>query len=278
MNRRFICYNPSYPGKNFSYHPIISNKPNIHASGTAANIRKLHFEINAVEEVYDDATQMLINLPTSQFPLSFGVKFHEMHTRVERLLVKLLDFFHISVDPSLLPTTEASQGTHRYHIAVLEAFTKPDNPLHNQLGDKATQDVLRAWRLWRNKWVRKTSIDEMQQESTMKNLRKARAEMPLVMEKLRVAVSFTNALARTGALIVQHLDDGNSCWRGKRNEGSSQHSSVEKNSPGQAENANPQTKTPGRAKGTARSAKNIPAKKPRKEYPWMSILAHEDNH
>lgn len=85
--------------------------------------------------------------------------------------------------------------------------------------------------------------------------------MPLVMEKLRVAVSFTNALARAGAQVVQCLDDedGSWGWSVKRKE---------------------RKKGGGRGGGVvADKEQDVPEVKSEREfYPWMSVLAHRDNH
>jgi len=90
--------------------------------------------------------------------------------------------------------------THRYHAAVLEAFRRADNPLKGILGGQEAQDILWAWKRWRNKWVKK-DVDGLME--AVEDLRRVGVDMPVLCERLRESVSTANALARKGVQIIQ---------------------------------------------------------------------------
>ncbi len=161
-----------------------------------------------VYEIYDDSIRRLIESPHEKiFPVDIADNFQKMHARIEILLVKLLDFFDLAVDAGREPGDKSGTEKHRYHAAVVEAFTKEDNPLKGILGQQQPQAILRAWRLWRNKWVRRESDGDIAEENAMNNFKKAAAEMSLLMERLREAVSLANTYAREGVQVIQSLTD-----------------------------------------------------------------------
>ncbi|KAI4188102.1 MAG: hypothetical protein L6R41_002353 [Letrouitia leprolyta] len=57
------------------------------------------------------------------------IKFAESYKTAEKVLQTLLDFYYIAVDAQ-----RKADGKHSYHLQVLKAFDKEDNPLHEALG------------------------------------------------------------------------------------------------------------------------------------------------
>ena len=119
-----------------------------------------------------------------------------MHKRTENVLVLLLDFFRIAVDGA----RRKGDTTHRYHAAILEALRHPDNPLRHVLGAGQAQDILWSWKRWRNKWVKRKDDAQMEAAEDMKRVG---LEMPVLLERLREAVSVANGIARRGEQVVR---------------------------------------------------------------------------
>lgn len=112
--------------------------------------------------------------------------------------MQLLDFFRIIIDSA----QRKGEATHRYHAAILEAFRHPDNPLRNVLGAGQAQDILWSWKRWRNKWVKRKEHAQMEAAEDMKRVG---LEMPVLLERLREAVSVANGVARRGEQVVKIL-------------------------------------------------------------------------
>ncbi|KAK7515145.1 uncharacterized protein IWZ02DRAFT_57593 [Phyllosticta citriasiana] len=92
--------------------------------------------------------------PTTMFKLDF----FEFYVLLERTLVQLLSFFHISV-----PKTKAEDGDtlrskafsaygHSYHANVLAALDRRDNPLREILGAGDVRKHLETAKAFRNRW------------------------------------------------------------------------------------------------------------------------------
>lgn len=112
--------------------------------------------------------------------------------------MQLLDFFRISIDSG----QRKGDATHRYHAAILEAFRRSDNPICHVLGTGQAQDILWSWKRWRNKWVKRKEDAQMEAAEDMKRVG---FEMPVLLERLREAVSVANGIARRGEQVVRLL-------------------------------------------------------------------------
>ena len=112
--------------------------------------------------------------------------------------MQLLDFFRIKIDGA----QRKGDATHRYHAVILEAFRRPDNPLCSVLGSGQAQDILWSWKRWRNKWVKREADAQMEATEDMKRVG---LEMPILLERLREAVSVANGIARRGEQVERSL-------------------------------------------------------------------------
>ncbi|MCJ1303736.1 hypothetical protein MMC08_006546 [Hypocenomyce scalaris] len=161
---------------------------------TAVRVRHLHREINSLETDYHAIVRQLVRSSPQRSPLLIAFKVHTLHKRSENILVQLLNFFRISIDSA----QRNGNASHRYHAAILEAF--PDNLLQGMLDSGQAQDILWSWNRWRHKWVKREAEAELEASEDMKMVG---VELPVLLERLREAVSVANGIARRGEQVVR---------------------------------------------------------------------------
>lgn len=163
----------------------------------AQKIRHLHFTVNSVEEQYEKTLANMTALDTGTLPKPMADDFKLLHKRTEMVLHQLADFFKIPID-AITGTTGNSK--HRYHEVVIHVFKYSDNPLTPILGCRDVQEILFAWKNWRNKWaapdpdLKVESVDEGNSAFT---------RMPKLVQKLREAISEANSIARHGVQVIR---------------------------------------------------------------------------
>lgn len=163
----------------------------------AGKIRQLHFAVNSVEEQYEDALALIEGLNIPILPKPVAGDFKVLHQRTETVLHHLADFFKISVDGVIGASADAK---HRYHETLIHVFQYKDNPLTPILGCRHIQEILFAWKKWRNQWVYRKPHDEI--ESIDKG-NKAFFKIPDLIRSLREAVSEANSIARHGVQVYR---------------------------------------------------------------------------
>ncbi|KAK0667447.1 hypothetical protein QBC41DRAFT_324015 [Cercophora samala] len=154
-------------------------------------LRRLQWKSQFLDSGYQLATHRLSQDPqqVAERELMFKLDFFEYYMLIERAVVHLLAVFGVDIDRHI-PTTSTessragspvkqSQGqklglsgsrwgshrdngnrsNHRYHANVLEALDKPDNPLHEILGQGEVRKQLGRAKDLRNRW--KTAGEEI---------------------------------------------------------------------------------------------------------------------
>lgn len=163
----------------------------------AQKIRHLHFTVNSVEEQYEKTLANITALDTRTLSKPMADNFKILHKRTENVLHQLADFFKIPVD-AITGTTGNSK--HRYHEIVIRVFKYRDNPLTPILGCREVQDILFAWKKWRNKWATRdldSEVESVDEGNT------GFTRMPKLIQKLREAISEANSIARHGVQVIR---------------------------------------------------------------------------
>ncbi len=96
---------------------------------------------------------------------------------------------------------EIQFGGHNYHEALLQACFRENTPLSDIFGDCWTQNILWAWKAWRNAWVwnndHRESLNDLEEILRLKLIE----QVPYLIQRLREAEQVTGnaALAKYAA-------------------------------------------------------------------------------
>ncbi len=190
--------------------PLLTDRIIVSLGRVAERIRELHVAINSVEEQYEEALAKIAALDTRTVPMSLTDDFKVLHRRVETVLHHLASFFKIPVDGIV---GASANSKHRYHENVIQVFRYKDNPLTPILGRRDIQEILFAWKKWRNQWGNRGPHDEI---TCIDEGNTAFVKMPDLIRRLREAVSEANNIARHGVQVYRGEGREEEIVEGKR--------------------------------------------------------------